>query len=225
MATPRRAEASKWFFKTGKGEYGYGDKFLGLSVPQSRIIAKKYRDLTLVALQQLLESDYHEERLIALIMLVGQYTKADDKDKQQIYDFYLSNTNRINNWDLVDVSAEYIVGEHIFQRRATLGTLVKLAKSTSLWERRIAIIATFAFIKNGNPKPTFTVAALLLHDKEDLIQKAVGWMLREVGKRVSQNEEAAFLKEHYKGMPRTMLRYAIERFDPELKKRFMVGAA
>lgn len=223
--TPSRAKANQWYFKTGKGEYGYGDVFLGLTVPQSRIIAKKYHDLSLADIKTLLMSTYHEERLIALIILVAKYKKGDSKMQQRIYDLYLSHTNWINNWDLVDSSAPYIVGDYILRKEAPISVLLQLAHSSSVWEKRIAIVSTFSFIASGQSETTFAVSEILVHDKHDLIQKAVGWMLREVGKRVSQEQEESFLKRHYKTMPRTMLRYAIERFDLKRKQAYMLGTA
>lgn len=218
LADPLRGESSMRFFKTKKGEYGAGDIFLGLTVPQSRIIAKKYSSLSLKDIEKLLTSKYHEERLIALLILIDQYKKGNDSTKKTIYDFYLSNTIYINNWDLVDLSAGYIIGDYLKDKDRSL--LLKLAKSENLWEKRIAVISTFAFIKDlKEASDTFAIAEILLHDKHDLIHKAVGWMLREVGKRVGEEVEEEFLKKHYKEMPRTMLRYAIERF-PSNKKAF-----
>jgi len=213
------------FFKTGKGEYAEGDIFLGLTVPQSRIIVKKYKDLPLADCVDLLKSPIHEERLIALLILVYQFEKGDEEIRREIYEIYLDNTNHINNWDLVDLSAAQIVGTYLLQHSASCNVvLVSLAKSKELWERRIAIIATFALIRNGGYEKTFTIADILLHDTHDLIHKAVGWMLREVGKRVSQDAEEAFLKTRYKTMPRTMLRYAIERFEEGKRKKYLTGA-
>jgi 3-methyladenine DNA glycosylase AlkD len=221
LADPDRAKSSSWFFKTGEGQYGYGDVFIGLTVPQQRIIAKKYKELPLSDIEQLLTSKIHEERLIALFILVTQFGKAKDEKKKEIYNFYLSHTKWVNNWDLVDSSADKIVGEYL--RDKPKGILTKLAVSESIWERRIAIIATYQFIKCGDCAETFLIAKLLLKDKHDLIHKAVGWMLREAGKRCSQEKEEDFLKLHYKTMPRTMLRYAIERFPPELRRAYMEG--
>jgi 3-methyladenine DNA glycosylase AlkD len=212
------------FFKTGKGEYAEGDEFLGLTVPQSRRIVKKYKDLPLVDCINLLHSKMHEERLIALLIMVSQFEKGDEKTRKEIYDLYLANTQYINNWDLVDLSAGQIVGTYLSQHTASCNlVLVSLAKSNDLWERRIAIIATFALIRSGEYEKTFTVADILLHDNHDLIHKAVGWMLREVGKRISQDVEEKFLKSRYKTMPRTMLRYAIERFEEGKRKKYLAG--
>lgn len=223
-ANSDKAKLYAGYFKTAEGEYGYGDIFLGLTVPQSRLIVRKYKDLPLVDVLKLLQSKYHEERLIALLLLVHKFDKADQKNKKEIFDIYLANTKYINNWDLVDLSAPRIVGESLLECiQNNNGTsdnniLEKLACSSNLWERRIAIVSTYQYIISGIYEQTFKVAEILLHDKEDLIQKGVGWMLREVGKRCSQEVEEKFLKKHYRTMPRTMLRYAIERF-PEEKRR------
>lgn len=221
LADPKKSAFLARFFKTGKDQYAAGDIFLGLTVPQSRIIVRKYRDLPLTEVLQLLKSKFHEERLIALLIMVYQFDHSDEKVKKNMYDAYLANTKYINNWDLVDLSAEYIVGEYLKEKDRSI--LVQLARSKDLWEKRISIIATFAFIRNGESKTTFAIADILLNDKHDLIHKAVGWMLREVGKRVSEKEEEAFLKPRYKSMPRTMLRYAIERFSEEKRKKYLEG--
>lgn len=227
------------FFKTGKGQYAEGDVFIGLTVPQSRTIAKKFSDLPLDQIKELLRSPIHEERLIALLILIKQFQKGSEEQKKEIYDLYLSHTKDINNWDLVDLSAGYIVGNYLFEKNhpeLVSGSnkkmlnqvqhdevLIKLAKSSNLWEKRIAIIATFAFIMKGEYAITFTIAKILLHDNHDLIHKAVGWMLREVGKRCSQEAEEEFLRKHYKIMPRTMLRYAIERFSETKRLQYLKG--
>ncbi len=210
------------FFKTGKGEYAENDIFYGLSVPQSRVIAGKYKDLQLNDVLALLKSKIHEARLIALLILVHKFQKGDQEQRYKIYNCYLSNTKYINNWDLVDLSADKIVGAYLLDKDRDI--LEKLAMSTSIWERRISIIATFQFIKEKKEyKDTFKISKILLFDKHDLIQKAVGWMLREVGKRVSEAKEEEFLKPVYKKMPRTMLRYAIERFPEEKRLRYLKG--
>ena len=203
------------FFKTGPGEYGEGDIFHGIKVPVQRTIANKFHHLPLNDLQVLLKSKYHEERLIALLILVIKFKHADEAVREKIFSFYLKNADNINNWDLVDLSADKIVGAFLIDKDKSI--LFKLAKSTDLWERRISMISTFYFIKNGIFEVTFQMAEILLNDKHDLIHKAVGWMLREIGKRDLQPEEE-FLKLHYKKMPRTMLRYAIEKF-PEAKRQ------
>ena len=190
---------------------------MGLTVPQCRQLVRKYKDLSFQDITELLHSGYHEERLIALLILVHNFPK----DPQKIYGLYLNSTKYINNWDLVDLTAPKIVGEYLLDK--PLDILFKLAKSKSLWERRIAILATFAFIHQGNSKPTLQIAEMLLHDKEDLIHKAVGWMLREVGKRCSQKVLTDFLDKHYRSMPRTALRYSIERFPEPLRVKYLKG--
>lgn len=213
---PQKAKNLQRFFKVGKGEYGEGDIFLGITVPEQRKLARKFKRLTLQQIQALLNSKYHEHRLIALLMLVDKY--KDDKDA--VYKMYLKNTSNINNWDLVDLSAEKIVGQYLFEKN-DISVLKKLAKSKNLWERRIAMLSTFWFIKNKRHKECFEIAEILVNDKHDLIHKAVGWMLREVGKRISESIEEQFLLKHYKIMPRTMLRYAIERFEEKKRKRYL----
>ncbi len=215
-----RAKALQRFFKTGPGEYGEGDIFIGVKVPDTRKVAKKYRDLDMQAVKILLSSPIHEERLLALLILVHQYSCCGPSVKKDIYKIYLSSTKYINNWDLVDLSAGKILGHHLSVR--SRGPLYKLARSTDLWERRISIIATSHFIGNNDFEDTLKIAKIFLHDKEDLIHKAVGWMLREIGKRDLAVEED-FLKEHYKIMPRTMLRYAIERFPDKKRQKYLKG--
>ena len=208
------------FFKTGKGEYGEGDIFLGLTVPEQRILAGKYTNLVLDDVKKLLESKYHEHRLMGLFILVYKYEKSNEKEKAGIKDFYLENKHRGNNWDLVDCIADKILGKHLIDKDKKV--LYELAKSESIWDRRIAIISTFEFIKNGKFEDTLKISGILLKDEQDLIHKAVGWMLREIGKRDLETLEK-FLKRHYKKMPRTMLRYAIEKF-PEIKrKKYLAG--
>jgi len=204
------------FFKTGKGEYGEGDKFLGVTVPQNREVAKKYLGLSLKDIDTLLKSSWHEDRLLAVIILTEQFARGDQAQNKRIFDFYLAHTERINNWDLVDASADRIVGAYLMGK--DLRVLDRLAESKLIWERRIAMIATHQFTKSGDPKPALHIAELLLEDDHDLMHKAVGWMLREVGKRCSEAELERFLKRHLKRLPRTTLRYAIERF-PEAKRR------
>lgn len=209
------------FFKTGKGEYGEGDRFLGIKVPPLRAIAKKYYTIDMRNLQELISSKYHEIRLVAIYILVLKYKKAKtDKDQKTIYDFYLAHTKNINNWDLVDASAHYIVGPYLFNRDKAI--IYKLAASKNLWERRIAMMTTFHFIKNKHYDDAFKIAELLLQDQQDLIHKAVGWMLREIGKRNKEAEEK-FLSKYYRKMPRTMLRYAIEKFTPAERKEYLTG--
>jgi len=189
--------------------------FLGIKVPEQRKVAKKYKDLSLKDTESLLKSNIHEHRLIALLMLIQHYQKANPELKKKIFNIYLKNTQHINNWDLVDLSAPNIVGDFLLTKNRKI--LYKLAKSKRLWERRIAILATFTFIKNNDLKDTLKISEILLKDKHDLIHKSVGWMLREVGKK-NQGILEDFLKKHYKTMPRTMLRYAIEKF-PEPKRQ------
>jgi len=214
-ANKQQAEILQRFFKTCPGEYGEGDIFHGIKVPVQRTIAHQFQHLPLNDLQILLKSKVHEERLIALLILVLKFKYADESVREKFFNFYLKNSDRINNWDLVDLSADKIVGAYLIDKDKSL--LFKLAKSPDLWERRISMISTFYFIKNGIFEVTFQIAEILLTDKHDLIHKAVGWMLREIGKRDLQPEEE-FLKLHYKKMPRTMLRYAIEKF-PEAKRQ------
>lgn len=214
LADPAVAAGSARFFKTGPGEYGEGDVFIGIKSPTLKAVAKEFKGLPLAEVECLLHSPVHEDRTLALVILVGQFTKGDDATQKAIYDLYLANTGRINNWDLVDISAPQIVGGYLEKRSRK--PLFRLAKSSSLWERRISIVATHWFIRHGDYADTLRIAEKLLGDKEDLIHKAVGWMLREIGKRdVAVLEE--FLGEHCGVMPRTMLRYAIERF-PEKKR-------
>jgi len=218
-ANPEQAEILQRFFKTGPGQYGEGDVFLGIKVPVQRKIAKKYYGLGLPKIKELLKSEVHEHRLTGVIILDGKYKKAGEGEKENIFNFYLENIKQINNWDLIDLSAPNIVGDFLFKRDKRI--LYKLVHSENLWERRIAIIATFSFIRKEEFEDTLAISELLLKDKHDLIHKAVGWMLREIGKRDLEVEEN-FLKVHYKEMPRTMLRYAIERFE-EKKRQFYLG--
>jgi len=206
------------FFKTGPGEYAEGDIFLGVMVPFTRKVLKQFSDLPLADVLKLLHSKIHEERLLALFILVQQFNKADTKLKEKIYKAYLANTKFINNWDLVDLSAPQIVGGFLIDKDRQV--LYKLAKSPLLWERRIAILATFAFIRSGDFDDVFAITRVLLGDKEDLIHKACGWMLREAGKRDVSAEEK-FLRQHCKVMPRTMLRYAIEKFPQDKRKSYL----
>jgi 3-methyladenine DNA glycosylase AlkD len=220
LADPVRATHSLRFFKTGPGDYGEGDKFLGLTVPQMRTVARKYRGLGDDAALELLASPWHEDRLVALLLLVDGYRRGDDNRRAKVHRAYLANARWINNWDLVDSSAEYVVGAHLDAEEIAL--LEKLARSKELWERRIAIVSTFHFIKRGEFRPTLKIATMLLKDSHDLIHKAVGWMLREVGKRDRKTLDG-FLKKHYRTMPRTMLRYAIERHPETIRKRYLAG--
>jgi 3-methyladenine DNA glycosylase AlkD len=220
VADPQRARNLAWFFKTGKGQYGEGDRFLGITVPLQRKVALRHAALPLQEIARLLHSAFHEHRFTALEILVAQYRKADETRRERIFRFYLRNARRANNWDLVDTSAPYIVGAHLITRPRKL--LDRLAVSPNLWERRIAIVSTHALIRHGEVKDTFRIAEKLLSDQHDLIHKAVGWMLREAGK-VSQPALLAFLRRHYKNIPRTTLRYAIERFSAVQRKRILAG--
>jgi 3-methyladenine DNA glycosylase AlkD len=217
-ADKEKAKTLLRFFKTGPGEYAEGDIFLGVMVPFTREVVKQFQDLVLLDVIKLLRSRVHEERLMALLIMVGQFNKADAKVKEKIYKAYLANTKFINNWDLVDLSASQIVGGFLIDKKRQI--LYRLAKSPWLWERRIAILATFAFIRLGDFDDVFGIVKLLLYDKEDLIHKACGWMLREAGKRDVRAEEE-FLRWNCKVMPRTMLRYAIEKFPQEKRKSFL----
>jgi len=212
------------FFKTKKGEYGEGDKFLGITVPETRKVAKKYKNLNLKDLQKLLKNEIHECRLCALMILRLQYEKAKSiQNKKRLINFYLKNTKYINNWDLVDLSSPYILGSWFLALHLSgvkLDILYKFARSESLWEKRIAIISTYTFIKNNQFEDTIKISEILLTDKHDLIHKAVGWMLREIGKR-DQNILEKFLQRHSQKMPRTMLRYAIEKFSKEKRKYYL----
>jgi len=220
LGCPEQAANLARFFKTGPGEYGEGDRFIGVKVPVIRKVAKEFKGLPLAEIKCLLHSEIHEERLLGLVILVGQFQKGNDATRKSIYDLYLANIQHINNWDLVDLSAPQIVGGYLETRRRQ--PLDRLAKSASLWERRISIVATHWFIRRGDFADTLRIAEKLLGDKEDLIHKAVGWMLREVGKRdVAVLEE--FLAEHYGVMPRTMLRYAIERFPEKERQGYLRG--
>jgi 3-methyladenine DNA glycosylase AlkD len=223
VTDPEKAAFLPRFFKTGAGQYGEGDKFLGITVPAQRVIAKKYGELPLADIEKLIQSEWHEERLTGLIILVNAYKKADVPTQKEIYDFYLSHTKNINNWDLVDSSAEFIVGPYLENRPEKMKVLTNLANSSDLWEKRIAMISTFDYIKKGNPTEALEIAEILLQDKHDLIQKAVGWMLREIGKRCDQQLLIEFLNIHYKTMPRTSLRYAIEHFSPETRTKYLKG--
>jgi 3-methyladenine DNA glycosylase AlkD len=220
IGDPKRAKASQWYFKTGPGEYGEGDLFVGIPVPALRTLAREYGSLPLPETVSLLRSEIHEARLLALLILVRAYGRADGAQQEEIFRLYLENTRFINNWDLVDSSAPYIVGPHLLGRSRE--ALRALAGSSLLWERRIAVLATFRYIKEGDFSESLHIAGALLRDPEDLIHKATGWMLREIG-RYDQAAEEGFLKVHYRGMPRTMLRYAIERFPEDLRRQYLRG--
>ncbi len=219
-ADKKQAENLQRFFKTGPGEYGEGDIFLGIKVPVQREIVKKYTGLSLPKIQELLKSKIHEHRLIALLILVEKFKKGNETEKGDIFNLYLKNTKYINNWDLVDLSSHKIVGEFLADKKKDI--LYKLAASHNLWEKRIAMISTFAYIKNEEFIDALRIAEMLLEDKHDLINKAVGWVLREIGKK-NQKVLEDFLKKHYKDISRTTLRYSIERFDEDLRKKYLSG--
>ncbi len=232
LANPQKAIILARFFKTGPGQYGAGDRFLGITVPQIRKLCKEYRYLPLAEIIQLLHSPFHEERLLALLIMVKQYQKGNQPKittsdlqtlRQQLYTLYLENYQYINNWDLVDLSAEHLVGAHLAPEAQgqTPTTLLTLAKCQHLWKNRIAILATFHYIKLGNPQPTLALAKILLNHPHDLIHKAVGWMLREVGKRCSRSILLHFLDEYHHQMPRTCLRYSIEHLSPEQRSYYL----
>jgi 3-methyladenine DNA glycosylase AlkD len=218
VADERKARNLAWFFKTGPGEYGEGDVFLGITVPVGRKIALGHTHLTLSELAKVLASPIHEHRFAALEILVAQYERGDEERRQEIFEFYLQNTHRANNWDLVDTSAPYIVGKHLLTRPR--GILDELAASPMIWERRIAMVATLGLVRHGELKDTFRIARKLFGDKEPLIHKAAGWILREAGK-VSRPELVRFLEKNAAKMPRTTLRYAIERFSPDERKQWL----
>ena len=222
LAHLSKAKILQGFFKTGKGQYGEGDVFWGITVPQCRSVAKCFPNLSFAEIQQLLNSKVHEKRLVALLILVQRYQAAEKKEdselQEKVFQFYIKNLPRVNNWDLVDLTASNIVGKHLFGKDNAM--LYRLAKSKNLWARRVAIVSTFAFIRNGQFQPTLKIVELLLGDTHDLIHKACGWMLREVGKK-DQAAEEAFLEKHYANMPRTMLRYAIERFSEEKRRHYL----
>jgi 3-methyladenine DNA glycosylase AlkD len=226
MKDPARAAVLVRFFKTGPGQYGAGDRFLGITVPALRILAAEFELADLKTVASLLRSPWHEARALAILILVRQYQRADEGGRAAIHRLYLANTRFINNWDLVDVSAALIVGAHLDDPRQGSGKgrsralLRKLGRSADLWERRIAIVATHHFIRRGRFDETLGIAKLLLGDREDLIHKATGWMLREVGKRDRAVLES-FLEIHAPRMPRTALRYAIERFPEPLRRKYL----
>ena len=220
VSNPDKAKFLQRFFKTGKGEYAEGDFFLGIVVPVQRQIAKKYKPLSFPELKKLITSKYHEERLIALLILVERFKKAKEDEKEKIVKFYLDNRKGINNWDLVDLSAPKILGEYLIDKDRNI--LFIFAKSNDLWEKRIAVLSTFTFIKNNDFNDALKIFEILLNDKHDLIHKAVGWMLREIGK-IDLKTEENFLRKHYKAMPRTMLRYAIEKFPERKRKAYLEG--
>ncbi len=218
MANPKQAKILQRFFKTGKGEYGFGDVFLGIKVPVQRKAAKRYYDLPLGQVIEILRSKIHEHRLSALFILVHKYQKGDEHTKKRIFELYLWNLKFVNNWDLVDLSAPNIVGGYLLNRNRKI--LFKLVKSRNLWSRRVAILATYTFIRQNDFKDTLRLGKILLSDNHDLIHKAVGWMLREVGNRNSRLLKE-FLRQNSRQMPRTALRYAIEKFDKKTRQKFL----
>jgi 3-methyladenine DNA glycosylase AlkD len=219
---PLRAILSGRYFKTGPGQYAEGDRFIGVTVPRQRLVAAKYRQLPLAEIKRLITSKIHEERLTALLVLVYQYENGTPEERNTIYKFYLQHTHHINNWDLVDTSAPYIIGPWLEHDPEAQSKLQKLAASKLIWERRIAVLATFYFIKAGQYRISLELAEQLLSDPHDLIHKAVGWMLREIGKR-DVTTLRQFLATHYRRMPRIMLRYAIEHFEAAERQRYLKG--
>jgi 3-methyladenine DNA glycosylase AlkD len=220
LENKQQAAISRKFFKTGPGEYGEGDIFIGIRVPVLRKLVKDYFELPIKEIQSLLKSPVHEERLLALLLMVRKASGRSDDIKKSIYELYLKNTRFVNNWDLVDASAEHVVGAYLRDKNKSV--LYRLAESEDLWERRIAIMSTFHYVKHHDFLETLRISKILLFDRHDLIHKATGWMLREIGKRDLQTEEN-FLKTHYKKMPRTMLRYAIEKFPESKRQRYLKG--
>ena len=221
LANKEIAQHSLRFFKTDKGEYGHGDLFLGVRAPKIRLIAKKHIDISITDMKTLIQSKYHEERFLGLIILVNKYAKTKDKkNRNQLYKIYVSSFKHINNWNLVDVTCPHVTGKHLIDKDRTI--LYKWAKSEDLWTKRIAMVSTFSFIRKNDLEDTFKIAEILLHDEHDLIHKAVGWMLREAGKRDLKREET-FLKKYYKTMPRTMLRYAIEKLPETKRQKYLKG--
>lgn len=220
VATAARAKSSAWYFKTGEGEYGEGDVFIGVTVPQQRKISRKFQNLSQKEIAKLLHSKIHECRMVALFILVNRFQKGDENVRANVYKFYLSHVDRINNWDLVDCSAPNILGAYMTMHPERRSLLYTFAKSKNLWKRRIAILSTFTFIKHEDYTDALALAKLLLGDFEDLIHKATGWMLREIGKKNVKVEEK-FLTSYHKVMPRTMLRYAIEKFPLAKRQRYL----
>ena len=218
LSSDKIAKTMQWFFKTGKGQYGEGDIFIGLKVPTQRLLAKEFKDMEFNDLKMMLSSKIHEERLIALFILVDRYQKADENEKEKIFKFYLKYRRGVNNWDLVDLSAPKIMGKHLLEKDKSI--LFDFAISKNIWERRIAVLSTQEFIRNNKFDSTLKIAEILLKDEQDLIHKAVGWMLREIGK-IDLATEELFLKQYYKKMPRTMLRYAIEKFPESKRKKYL----
>lgn len=220
VADPEKAKHSKRFFKTGPGEYGEGDEFLGIKVPEQRKLAKKYQSLSADEIENLLQNKFHEVRLTTLMLMVYKVEKGGPKELQEMSELYLNNLHAVNNWDLVDSSAHHILGRYLEDKDRDI--LYGMSQSDNLWEKRIAMITCFRFIRQGDFKDALMIAEILVDDEHDLIHKAVGWMLREIGNR-DLAEEESFLQKHYKSMPRTMLRYAIEKFKEPLKLKYLHG--
>ena len=220
LASKKIAKHSLRFFKTGKGEYGYGDIFLGVRAPEIRSIAKKHIDISIDDMKNLIKSKYHEERFLGLIILVNKYSKSNNEIRNQLYKIYVSSFKHINSWDLVDVTCSHVIGKHLMNKDRSI--LYTWAKSNDIWTKRIAMVSTHCFIRKNDLQDTFKIADILLNDNHDLIHKAVGWMLREAGKRDIKKEEG-FLKKHYKTMPRTMLRYSIEKFPESKRQKYLKG--
>lgn len=219
-ANPEKAKHSHRFFKSGPGEYAEGDKFLGINVPEQRKVAKKYRDLPAEEIEKLLENEWHEVRLTAAMLMVYKVEKGNEEELEAMTKLYLKNIQAFNNWDLVDSSAHQILGRFLEDKERDL--LYDFAHSNNLWMKRIAMITCFRFIRNQDYEDALNIAEILVNDEHDLIHKAVGWMLREIGNRNLETEEL-FLKKHYQTMPRTMLRYAIEKFDESLRLKYLNG--
>ena len=218
LSNAEKREIFPKFFKAGKGEYGEGDRFLGVTVPNIRAISKQYKNISLNEIRELIQSEWHEVRLCALLIMVEKNKKKDETLRQQLFDLYLSQTDRINNWDLVDLSCRFIVGEYLLDKSRDI--LYQLAQSPLLWDNRIAIVSTYAFIRKGQLEDTYALSDLMMHHPHDLMHKAIGWMLREAGKRDSERLYD-YVMSHRADMPRTMLRYAIEKFSPEERSILM----
>ena len=218
FSTEEKREVLPRFFKTGKGEYGEGDHFLGVAVPDTRTVAKQYKDISLNEIRNLMQSEWHEVRLCALLIMVEKSKKKDETLRKQLFDLYLSQTSRINNWDLVDLSCRFIVGEFLLDKSRDI--LYQLAQSPLLWDNRIAIVSTYAFIRKGQLDDTYVLSELMMKHPHDLMHKAIGWMLREAGKR-DPERLYDYVMYHRAEMPRTMLRYAIEKFGPKERSVLM----
>ena len=217
---PDHVEILQRFFKTGEGQYGAGDIFIGVNVPNTRKVAKQHKDISLPEIEALLECPIHEMRLCAVVIMTEQAKRADETARQALFDLYLRRSDRMNNWDIVDVSCREVVGAYVLRHSAQKDVLVQLAESKDIWERRIAMVSTWTLIRAGELDLAFTIAEMLLDDKQDLMHKAVGWMLREAGDKDAERLRV-FLADHILQIPRTALRYAIEHFDPEERQYFL----